>query len=239
MAYATINDLRTILPTTVTVGNNTLATSEVLQSQGKADSISIAVANTYLNFANTYIDGRLRNLYFCPLKRIKTLETEIAKDIAINTDIVTVEDAGAFTQGKLVRISDGTNSQLVTVAETYDDDPARFGQFKVSPQLDHSYLVATPTLASIIAYPDPIPLVCAQMAASRLIDKLFVTEKAPDVPTGYGKTLRSNANEALDAILAGALRLIGQDFAGDRFVRKTLFDNQKSGSTYPPGQGKE
>ena len=113
------------------------------------------------------------------------------------------------------------------------------GQLKVDAPLQHAYAAATPTTISEIVYPAPIPVCCARIAAAAIIDKVFVTEKAPDVPTGYGKSMRTLANNDLDAILSGAMRLVGQDFNGRRFVHASLFDTIKATSQFPPGQGKE
>ena len=239
MAYASIPDLRKSLPKQVTIGDNTLSTPDVVQTQGAPNTISNASALYYLDLATQHINGRLETLYFTPLRRIKQLEVLLTQNVAAGGDIIYVPDGSAFNVGCLIRIGDGNHTETHFIKEAWPTDPARMGQLKLDLPLQNAYVATAPTMVSEIVYPAPIPVCCARIAAAAIIDKVFVTEKAPDVPTGYGKSMRTLANNDLDAILNGAMRLVGQDYNGRRFVRVTNFDTIKSTSQFPPGQGKE
>jgi hypothetical protein len=239
MAYCTIEDLRKVLPKTITIGDNNMVNSDTIVTQGKPDTLSTRSAQIYIDQATQDINGWLRTIYFCPLRRIKAVEETITTNVAAGADILYVHDAAMFNVTGLIRISDGTNTETSVITEMFQEDPTRLNQMRIQPKLSNSYSAASPTYVSLLRFPDPIPIVCARIAAANIIDRLFVTEKAPDVPTGYGKGQRSKAMSEIDAVLAGAIRLEGQDFNSKRFVRMSLFDTMKSGTTLPPGQGKE
>jgi len=239
MAYCTISDLRKVLPKTITLGDDTITTPNVIQIKGKVDTLSTATAMYFIDLATQHINGRLETLYFCPLRRIKQIEVLLTQNIAAGGDIVYVPDAMAFNVGNLIRISDGTHTETHFVAEMWTNDVARFGQLKLDSVLQFSYTVTAATRVSELIFPNPIPVCCARIACGAIIDKLFITEQSPDAPTAYGKSLRTQATNDLDAILAGAMHLKGQDYNGKRFVRTPMFDTIKSATQLPPGQSKE
>ena len=189
MAYASIPDLRKSLPKQVTIGDNTLSTPDVVQTQGAPNTISNASALYYLDLATQHINSRLETLYFTPLRRIKQLEVLLTQNVAAGGDIIYVPDGSAFNVGCLIRIGDGNHTETHFIKEAWPTDPARMGQLKLDLPLQNAYVATAPTMVSEIVYPAPIPVCCARIAAAAIIDKVFVTEKAPDVPTGYGKCL--------------------------------------------------
>jgi len=242
MAYCTLFDLRSVLPKTITIGTQTALSPAIVQSQGKPDTLSPQSAYAQIEFATQYINGRLRTVYFCPLQRVKAFETPLTKDVLAGSNLLYVEDAGMFNPGGMVRIGDGTNTETLYLngdTGQLEGDPTRIDQMRVETNLQKNYGATTPTLVSLLRFPDPIPWICARLAAANIIDKLFVTEKAPDVPTGWGKSQRNQAGLELDAILAGATRLEGQEFNGRRFVPTQLFDTQKATAEFQSGQNKE
>ena len=236
MAYCTVDDLSRILPEKVKIGDSNIGTPSPGRpgNQGaNRSNISPAEAEYYINYASSYLDGRLRPFYSCPLRRIKSYETEVIFSITAGSNvIVTVNDSGPFLRGELVRIQDLskmettevvtapsiTTIQLTTVVNNYD---------------------ATDNLRiSVLEYPDPVPLVTAQMACSFLLDRLWTSEQAPDV-SKYGAAQRNLARAQIENILSGEVLLFGQEITGRRFVRGTLFDAYRSPAEIQKGADKE
>jgi hypothetical protein len=91
----------------------------------------------------------------------------------------------------------------------------------------NNYLTADNTRISVLEYPDPIPLVTAQMSCSFILDRLFVSEQSPDV-SQYSKNQRNLARAQIENILSGEVLLFGQEHTGKRFVRISLLDTFKS-----------
>lgn len=239
MAYCNIEELRKVLPKSITIGDRPAPDADTIQTQGKPDTLTTRSAQIYIDQATQDINGAIRTIYLCPLRRVKVVEEVLVQNAAAGADLIHVSDAAMFNATGMIRISDGANTETTFISEMFQDDPSAMGKMRISPALTHAYAAATPTEVSLLKFPDPIPFICAQLAAANIIDRLFVTEKAPDVPTGFGKNLRNHANSKLDAVLAGAIRLEGQDFSSKRFVRHSLFDTIASGTKLPPGQGKE
>ena len=233
--YCNIEQLSRLLPKTITIGNHLGDPADL--SAAKPDTFSPAAAQTYISMSAQQINGRLRPIYVCPLRRIKMFETLLQADAAAGQNMIRLVDGSAFYPGALVRLSNGTTSELLVVKSIFED-AGRLNQIEIDPPLKNSFLAASPTYVSLVDYPDPVPLVCARLAIAMAIDKLYTAEQAPDT-TAFGKVQRTLAANDIDAILAGAIRLEGQELTGRRFVSVTLFDAYKSTAQLQPGQGKE
>jgi hypothetical protein len=225
MAYCTVDDLSRILPEKVKIGDQNIG----LPSPGRPgnqgsqrSNISPQEAEYYIEYATSYLDARLRPFYSCPLRRTKSFETEVLLDIIAGTNVtVTVNDSGSFIRGSLVRIQDIYNMETATVL----DAPTLTTLRLIS--VSGNYSSSNNTRISILEYPDPVPLVTAQMAVAFLLDRLFVSEQSPDV-SSYGKTQRNLARGQIENILSGEVLLFGQETVGRRFVRTSLLDKWSS-----------
>ena len=236
--YCTIDDLKRLLPKSLSIGDSTLAGQEVIQQQGRAHDISIETARRYINFASQYIDSRLRPVYSCPLRRIKTVEQDLPKEIKSGVQVIAVADGHSFTQGSLVRIGDDRGSDIYSVKSIYDE-PLKINSIELERKADRSYPISANPKISLIEYPDPIPLMCARYAVSMMIDKLFVADQTPNETT-FGKLQRSLASTDMDDLVSGEIKLQGQDHTGNRFSRMSMRDAWASPAHDPqPGRGKE
>lgn len=236
--YCTLDDVKRLLPKAITIGDNTLAGQEVIQQQGRAHDISTETARRYINFASQYIDSRLRPVYSMPLRRIKTVEQDLPSEVRSGSQIITVEDGTAFTQGTLIRISDDSGSALYSVKTTYDE-PLKINTIELERKADRGYPLSANPKISIVEYPDPIPLMCARYAVSMMLDKLFVADQEPN-ETAFGKLQRSLASTDMDDIVTGIIKLQGQDHTGYRFSRISMRDAWASPAHEPQvGRGKE
>jgi hypothetical protein len=236
--YCTLDDVMRLLPKSLTIGDNTLAGQEVIQQQGKAHDISVQTARRYINFASQYIDSRLRTIYSMPLRRIKTVEQDLPKEVRSGSQIISVSDGSAFTQGTLIRIGDNSGSATYSVKTVYDD-PLKINTIELERPADRGYPMSAAPRISLIEYPDPIPLMCARYAVSMMIDKLFVADQTPN-ETSFGKLQRSLASTDMDDIVTGIIKLQGQDHTGYRFSRVSMRDSWASPAHEPQvGRGKE
>ena len=93
--------------------------------------------------------------------------------------------------------------------------------------LKNSYSMTNVSLISLVEFPDPIPLICARLAASYIYDQFFAAEQSPDV-SNYGVEQRKLAARSMDSILDGTTRLFGQEHTGRRFIRGSLLDVWKT-----------
>lgn len=236
MAYCTVNFMRSILPKTITIGDTNI-TSPVVNKPGPTNTIDTRTAQFYINFASQEIDSRLSTVYVVPLKRIKVTEVSLVENCQRGSKTIKVEDNGAFKSGVLVRIGDLYNTEISEVdrlpEEAYD-----INTVTLLKETSRNYTLGNQSIVGIIAYPDPIPLLCARVAVATIIDKIFVSDQDPDI-SRYGSSLRTLSATALDEIMAGSVRLNGQDHVGRRFVRMSLRDTMNTSAEIQRGSGKE
>ena len=74
--YANVKDVENILPPTITIGITNLGTPSP-GSTSNRDKLTPDEIIYYIRYAQQEIDARLRSMYFCPLRRIKSYEEEI------------------------------------------------------------------------------------------------------------------------------------------------------------------
>lgn len=86
-------------------------------------------------------------------------------------------------------------------------------------------------------YPDPIPLVCARLAAGHIYDEIIMAEQSPNV-SEWGKNQRLMAHDILRDIRSGLTRLRNQPIINFRFVRGSLYDDPRVSrpGEFPPTQ---
>ena len=226
MSYCTINDLQRILPEKFLVGDQNIGTPNPGRVGSGRSNISVRDSNYYIDYAQQFIDGKLRPFYSCPLRRIKTVEVELMLDITPGSDaVITVRDTGPFVlgdvisernlgAGNLVRLQNKKGYEEISIKSITDL------QQMVAWNVTGSY-DSDNTIVSILEYPDPIPIMTARLACSYLLDKYFAAEQAPGV-SEYGKTQRALALGAMDDIMDGQILLFGQEHTGRRFVRGSL-----------------
>ena len=236
MAYCTIEFMRALLPKTITIGPNNVTTTTI-NSPTVANTVDTRTAQLFINFASQEIDARLSTVYVVPLKRIKVAEATVLSDCQKGTMNVTVDDNGPFVAGSLVRIGDKFGSEVNEVG-VLPDDMYSTTSLSLLSAISRNYTTGNGTVLSVVGYPDPIPVVCARLAVAAIIDKQFVAEQNPDV-SNYGKSQRTLASNSLDELMAGTVRLNGQEFVGRRFVRMQLRDTMNTSAEVQRGSGKE
>jgi len=236
MAYSQINLLCSLLPKTITIGDSNI-TSPSLNKPGAVNSITERQAQIYLQFAAQEIDARLSTIYLVPLKRFKVSEQDLTADCRSGVKSVKIADNGPFNAGCIVRISDTTGSEVNEV-DALPNNAVDLNTIALMNGVTRNFTRGNESTISLVSYPDPIPIICARIAVATIIDRLFVAEQNPDV-SSYGKTQRTLASASLDEIMAGAIRLNGQEFVGRRFVRMQLRDTMNTSAEVLRGGGKE
>ena len=216
--YATIEDVKALLPGPVTIGDTNIGTPiPGRPTASNRSKVTPEEAIRYIRFAEDEVDSRLRPYYVCPLRRVKTFETEILEDVQVGTSIqVKVNDTGVFSQGQMVRL------QGRQMMEADEIESIRNLKTLIIKRVKYSYEMYESKI-SILEFPDPIPLITARLSVSYIYDQLFAADQSPNV-SEYGKEQRRLATNSLDSILSGTVLLFGQDHTGKRFVRGSLFD---------------
>lgn len=215
--YCTVNDMRRLLPSNITIGDQNLGTPSPGRQEVKRDKMTPTEAIQYIRFAQQEIDSRLRPFYVVPLRRVKTYDTEILSNVAPGNNVkIRVHDSGAFAKEDAIRIQ---NSSMYETAEVKDVvDTTSITVVSVA----NSYVAEEATI-SVLEYPDPIPLVTARWAIAYAWNQLFSADQAPNI-SEFGKENNRLAINSLDSILSGTILLFGQDHTGKRFVRGSVFD---------------
>lgn len=240
MPYATIEDLRALLPENITIGD----TTAVNVLKGKRDTISTEVANKYLQYAAQFVDSKLSGIYLTPLERVEAARSTIVSNMLPSSTDVMVDDITKFRVGACVRLSD-TNGEEISrirdIPENFDEGDGPKCNVRhltlVSPTVN-AYDSGSKATIQMLMFPDPISIMTARFAVSFMFDRLYTTDGSPDI-SNYGKSLRNLAREDMDAIISGQSRLKGQQWVGKRFVRQSLFDGFKPPGESTPGQSRE
>jgi hypothetical protein len=228
--------MRALLPKPITIGNQNI-TTPTLNAPGTTATIDVRTAQLFINFASQEIDARLSAVYVVPLKRVKTHEADLTSDCRAGDRKVNVADNGAFRAGCLVRLGDDNGSEVNEV-DVMPEDAYSLNEVALMRAVGRNFTRGGNSILSLVAFPDPIPIACARIAVAAIIDKQFVAEQNPDV-SEYGKKQRTLAAAALDEVMAGTIRLNGQEFVGRRFVRTQLRDTMSVSAEVQRGGGKE
>jgi hypothetical protein len=224
MGYCKIQDVQNLLVSDITIGDRNLGTPRPGRNILEKDQATPELIREYIEYATQYIDGRLRNIYLCPLRRIKQYCTDVIDDVSAGSGVtVKVPDATVFNAGDIVRIKDKVGSELANVTSIPDD----FSNSIILDSVANSYSPDDRAMISILKHPDPIKMIATRLAVAMLFDRLFAAEQSPAV-SEYGNAQRKMAANDISAIQKGQIMLVGQDFQGDRFIRKSLYNTFES-----------
>jgi len=229
MAYATIDDLRALLPKNITIGN----VQAYSPDQANPSTISVDTANRFLLYATQFVDSRLSPYYLTPLKQIVEARRPIIHNMLPNSNDVMVEDVLPFAGGMGVRLKDDNGEELNRireVSESFDDgDGLRPNRRHISLLYltINAYDSGSNAVLEMLSYPNPVTPMTARFAAAFMYDKIFTADAAPDA-SNYGVKMKNSAFSDMNAIETGQVRLRGQEFVGRRFVRQQLFDGFKN-----------
>ena len=215
--YCSIEDMRSLLPDNVTIGDLNLGTPSPGITATKRDSLTPAEAQKFIKLAMQEVDSRLTSFYIVPLRLIKTYETAIMNDISAGSNVtLKIWDTSAITVGDSLRLQGPDIMETVTISSISNATTI------ILTSVTGTYYMETGKV-SIIKISDPIPLTTARLAVSYAFDQLFPADQSP-VVSKYGESQRNLANNAIDSILEGSIRLFGQEHTGRRFLRGTLID---------------
>jgi len=233
MSYATILDLQNILPEKITIGTVNIGTPTPGRQVTQRSSMTPDQARRFIEYAQQYVDARLRPMYVCPLRRINSYETPLEAAVSPGSRVtITVRDTGSFNYNQMVRLQDKNGYENATILSV-----TNFTTFVVD-RLNASYELATGKVV-ILEYPDPIPIITARLACAFCLDRLYVSQQSPDT-SSYAVAQRNQARAELENVLTGEALLFGQDFTGRRFIRGSLIDAYRTpADIFQKGQEKE
>lgn len=219
--YCTVQNVITLLPENVSVGDQNIGTPVPGKcNQSSRSKLSSDEIGEFIKFAQQEVDARLRPMYVCPLRRIKIHETGVLNYATSGSSVkISVHDTGQFAKGQLVRLQTEYSYEEATISEV-----PNLGQIVVD-RTTTAY--DSGSLVSILEFPDPVPLITARLAVSYAFDRLFAAEQSPAV-SQYGIEQRKMAMFSMDSILTGTIILMGQEHFAKRFVRMSLFDSYKT-----------
>jgi hypothetical protein len=222
--YCTVDNLKILLPASIKIGDTNVGAPSPGRPSSTNSSFSQGEAISFIKLAEQEVDSRLRPYYVCPLRRVKTFETEIMSIVNAGSSVeVRVNDTGVFSKGQMVRLQNSSKM------ETDEIESIKNLTTLVIKNVKNSYLMYESKI-SILEFPDPIPFITARLAVSYAFDQLFNADQAPNI-SEYGKNQRNLAMNSLDSILSGTVLLFGQDHVGHRFARGSLFDAYQNPTT--------
>ena len=218
MGYSTQILVEDILANALTRGTPSGMPVEIINiGNDIRDTITTETFTQYIRWADEQIDSALSVIYKVPIKRIVRGEFEILADISIGNNIFYIEDSSRFFNGDVIVITDRINKEKKVISSIIDENT-----IEVTVAFMNNFL-ASDSIIQRLGFPDPIPLVSARFAAANLYDKKFASQVSPNVST-YGNTLRSMAENDLNSVLNGRVRLLGQRWLGRRFFNPALLD---------------
>lgn len=218
MGYATQALVEDILANALTRGTDDGMPVEIINIGDELrDTVETETLVQYIRWADEIIDSALSFIYKVPLKRIVRGEFEILSDISAGDGSFYIEDSSRFFVGDIIVITDRTNTEKKIISSITDENT-----IQVSVAFTNNFL-ASNSVVQRLGFPDPIPLISARYAAANLYDKKFAAQASPNV-SQYGNTLRSMAENDLNSVLNGRVRLLGQRWLGRRFFNPALLD---------------
>lgn len=224
--YTTVEGVKLLLPPYIQVGDSNIGVPSPGRSDVKRSNFTPDQIIEYIKLGKQEIDSRLRQFYICPLRRIKTYETDITQNVVAGTNVVCwVWDTGAFSKGDTCRIQNGDTMELVSISSIVNEQRMILSSVIGNYNMDSSKI-------SIVNFPDPIPLINARLAVGIGFDILFSAQQAPDI-SEYGKEQKRLALNSLDSVLSGTVLLTGQEHTGKRFIRTSLYDSFDTASNPP------
>lgn len=218
MGYTTQTLVEDILANALTRGSPSGMPVNIINIGNQLrDTVTTSTMIQYIRWADEEIDAALSVIYQVPLKRIIRGEFEILGNIPVGGVTIAIEDSNRFYVGDIVLVTNNITSEKKTISAISDDNT-----MTVSVAFTNAFL-ASNSVVKRLGYPDPIPVISARRAAANLYDKKFAAQVSPNM-SDYGKELRGMAENDLNSILNGRIRLIGQKWLGRRFFNPALLD---------------
>lgn len=214
--YCSIQNMRDVLPDSVTIGSANLGTPSPNIPASK-DKLTPDQAIKFIRMGMQEVDARLTSFYIVPLRLIKSYETELMNDLLPGSNVtVKVWSTSPFSKGDTVRLQGTDTMETESVSDVTDSVTLKLQSITGSYTFDTGKI-------SLVKVSDPIPLITARLAVSYAFDELFSADQSPNI-SSYGKEMRNLANNSIDSILDGSILLSGQEHTGRRFLRGTLID---------------
>lgn len=210
MGYATVTQVNNILAQSLTSATDPTNTSRGnLLKIGKARDRNLVpqdIVEQYIQWADMEIDSALSQQYKTPFCELADFETVLFVDIDTYNSYVVIEKACPLTAGDTIIITNGNIKERHTIEEVVAEDT-----FSTVDPIDPAFTSGDRVLR--VKFPDPLPNICARLAAANLYDKYLYAQSNP-ASSGYGNRLRRLARQQIDNILNGRTTLVGYHRVG-------------------------
>ena len=220
MGYCTIQEVERILAQALT--SSTDASSQArrslleIGSQRNSNLIPDSNVEQFIQWSGQEIDAALSGMYNTPLCEEADFETTIIADISeYNSYIITASPCPIATGDVVVLVQGGMENRF-----TIEDqiDPTIYTTAELIPEM---YTAGARLVR--VKFPDPLPFICARMAAANIYEKYFAAQVGKQ-QSEYGKFMRMQARQKLNDILNGRTVLHGVHRIGRRLYDSTIVD---------------
>lgn len=222
MGLCSLNDIRKVLAQTLTSASALSSMTSIpgnLTSIGRELDLNLITeddANYYIRLADSHIYAAISQQYITPIKEICDLETILTADMNEYDDSIVVKNAGIFTPGDIILITDGTFSERTEVESITEN-------IVNTTEVINNIFFANDTRVLRLKYPDPLPFISARLAAATIYDKYTKAQQEPS-KSEFSDILKKDALTELDNIREGRTILYGATRRGWRFANPNLVD---------------
>jgi len=212
MGYCTLTEVERIVAQALTSATtSTLSGRGDLLRVGKVldkNTVPTDIIEQYIQFAGQEIDATLSHQYKTPFCEMADFETSLQSDIAEYNAYIILDKNCPLTAGDIIILTDGVNEERFTI-----DELVVSGVFSTVEEILTTFAAGSRVIR--VKYPDPIPLICARLAAADIYDKYFMAQVSPS-KSEFGSNLRKLARQHLNNILRGITVLHGYMRIGRR-----------------------
>lgn len=227
MPYCNITQVKNVLnqsltsASTSTIGAGTVVPGKLIDIGARLNTNVVPTTDVdyYIQLSDAHINSALSQQYVTPLIEKVDVEMKLLADFDEYGmgPTVGLDRAGVLSPGDILVITDGVNSDRVTVASIDD-----FQTIEIVETINNIYTAAN-TRVLRVKFPDPIPYISAKLAAAAIFKKYFMAQVEPG-KTEYGEMMRNEAIEELNNIREGRTTLHGIRRIGWRFANPELLE---------------
>lgn len=218
MGYCTVTDIDGVLAQALTSATDPQNNSrrDLLQIGRVRDKnvVSDSVVRDYIRWAGHEIDATLSQQYATPICQIADFESTLFSDVSEYNSYIVLEKDCPLATGDVVLLISSDIEEIHTVDEMLGE-----GLFSTLEPIQYEFPSGSRIIR--IKYPDPLPWICARLAAANIYEKYFAAQVGPQ-SSEYGTLLRNLGRQKLNDVLNGRAILHGVHRIGSRFYDPTL-----------------
>jgi len=225
MGYCTQAQVESVLAQALTSATNRVTNGDKVPLIGFGNSIdpntiSTAVVDQYIQWADEEIDGMLSEMYEVPLCEKSDLELALLFDIGEYNLEIELDKAKNLVPGDVLVFFDDVQEERHIVESVSNETVVELTEPLIGLySMDDTRVVR-------VKFPTPISVISARFTAANIYDKYFASQVSPNT-SEYGKRLRQLGLRDVNNILNGRTILHGQKRIGHRFFNPNLRDRYR------------